>query len=102
MRRTTAALVLSLGVVAGGCERETAAPMEREQFVEVMVSLRRASQEAGSQANFDARRAAILEQAGVTEAQLRAYARQAPAYARELVEAYDSIAAQLQRYHEPE
>jgi len=97
-------VVLALAAVwAGGCSRPTPLPMEREKFVEVMVALRRAALEADTdRGEFDTRKAAILKEAGVTEQQLRDYASQAPRDARALSETYDSIVAQVQRFHEPE
>jgi len=100
--RGVAALVLILALPVWGCERETAAPLGQDTFVEVMVSLRRASREAEGQEDFEARKAEILRQAGVTDADMRAYARIAAGNAPELAEAYDSIAARLQRYEQPD
>jgi len=102
MVRGAAVLVFAATCLLAGCGREAALPLEQEQFVEVMVSLRRASQESSSPSDFEARKRVILQKAGVTEDQLRAYARAAPRDPRALAEAYDSIAARLQRYHEPE
>jgi hypothetical protein len=103
--RSVAVVVLVLALPwAAACRRQSASlPMEQETFVEVMVALRRAANELGSeQSLFEQRKAEILATAGVTEAELRAYAREAPRRPAELAEAYDSIAAQLQRYQEPE
>jgi hypothetical protein len=95
-------LLLVAAAVSLSCRREPAAPLAQETFVEVMVALRRASTESADQADFEARKQVILERAGVTEDELRAYARRASRDARALSDAYDSISARLQRLSEPE
>jgi hypothetical protein len=102
MIRGLGGLALVLACLFGGCGRQPAAPLEQEKFVQVMVSLRRAALESGSRADFEAKKQAILQRAGVTDAQLRAYGRYAPRDPRGASEAYESIAARLQRFHEPE
>ena len=101
MLRRVAALGVAL-VAALGCRHEATLPLEQEKFVEVMVELRRAAQESSGQEEFETRKQAILEDAGVSEAQLRAYARQAPRDPAALSTTYDSINARLERFHEPE
>jgi hypothetical protein len=96
------ALALVLVWSGAGCRREPAAPLPQETFVEVMVALRQAAQQSSGQADFEARKEVILKRARVTEVQLRAYARSAPRDPRALSTAYDSIAARLERFHEPE
>ena len=95
-------LLVAAAVGLVSCRREPAAPLAQETFIEIMVSLRRASTESADQADFEARKQVILERAGVTEDELRAYARRAPRDARALSDAYDSISARLQRFSEPE
>jgi hypothetical protein len=102
MRAGVAIVLLAGTCVLGACRREPPAPLPQEQFVEVMVALRRAALESTAQADFETRKEAILRRARVTEEQLRAYARYGPRDGRALSDAYDSIAARLQRYHEPE
>lgn len=102
MRRGVALIMLILAFTTAGCRQEPAAPLEREKFVEVMVALRQAALEGPAQEDFETRKQAILEREGVSEDQLRAYARWGTRNGRALSEAYDSIAARLQRFHEPE
>jgi len=102
MWRVTAAVAVAAVCTLGGCGRQPPLPLEQEQFVEAMVALRRAALETPDQGQFEARKQAILQQAGITEEQLRAYGRQAPRNPKALVEAYDSINARLQRFHEPQ
>jgi len=101
MSRGLAALAVAV-LCAAGCSREAALPLEQEKFVEVMVSLRRAALESSGQEEFETRKQSILKQAGVTEQQLQAYAREAPRDPRGLSTAYDSITARLGRLSEPE
>ena len=102
MLRGTAVILVAAACGLGACGREPPLPLAQEQFVEVMVSLRRAALETPDQGAYETRKQEILKQAGVTEAQLRAYARAATRNPMALADAYDSIAAQVQRFHEPE
>lgn len=73
MRLTIATLLLLLAVAACGDSPATT-EVSDERFIEVVVQLRRAAMETmGSPDGFEARRDAVLRDAGVTEEQLRAY-----------------------------
>ncbi|NJD10218.1 MAG: hypothetical protein FIB01_07170 [Gemmatimonadetes bacterium] len=102
MLRGTAVVALAAACLLAGCQRQQALPLEQEEFVQVMVALRRAALETPDQSQFDAKKQAILGRARITEDQLRAYARQATRDPRALADAYDSINTRLQRFHEPQ
>jgi hypothetical protein len=89
-------LSMTLAFTVLACDgTEAVEPMPRDTFIGVMVELRRAASEAGSQAEFDVRKAEILARANVTDSTLTAYVR---AHARELdhmAEVWDSVHARL-------
>jgi hypothetical protein len=71
--RTTMLFCMLLASFAG-CQREAEpSGLPQSRFIEVMVELRKAAQGVQDSAAFATRRAQILADAGVTEAQLRAY-----------------------------
>jgi GTPase len=72
-RSRTTILCILLASVAG-CERESEpAGLPQSRFIEAMVELRKAARGVQDTAAFAARRQQVLADAGVTEAQLRAY-----------------------------
>ena len=86
-------LVLLLGACAG--EEGTLAATD-EQFIETIVELRRAALEAGADtARFEDLRAAILEERGVTEDDLRAYVAGHADDLRHMATIWDTISARL-------
>ena len=71
--RRTIFLCVLLALLAG-CERETEpAGLPQSRFIQVMVELRKAARGVQDSAAFEARKQQVLADAGVTEAQLRAY-----------------------------
>ncbi|MGH7578141.1 MAG: hypothetical protein ACREM1_23870 [Longimicrobiales bacterium] len=79
-----------------GCRGEQPVePMPRETFVEVIVELRRAATENASQAEFDARKAEILEEANVTDSALVEYARLHGRQLEHMAAVWDSVNARL-------
>jgi hypothetical protein len=64
----------TLLVSFAGCDRPTEpAGLAQSRFIDVMVELRKAARGMQDTVAFAARKQAILTDAGVTEAQLRAY-----------------------------
>jgi hypothetical protein len=93
--RSIMPMALMLLALSACAESAPSEPMPRETFIDVMVQLRRAAAQDSSQAAFDAARARILEQAGVTDSALLAYVR---AYGRRLdflAELWDTVDARL-------
>lgn len=86
-----------LVVLGGGCGRTAAPPVTRETFVTTMVELRRAAGELPQDSAFEPRRQQILEQNGVTEAELHAYVRWASREPRRLRETFDEVTEQLRQ-----
>ena len=87
-------VVLMLALLPCGCaEPEPVLPAEA--FVDVLVAVRQAAREAGSPEAFAARRDAILEEAGVTEAELQAFVDEGVHDPKRLAEAWDSAATRL-------
>lgn len=70
-------------------------PMPRETFIHVMVELRRAAQESPSQAEFEARKEAILAEAGVSDSALVAFVRAHEGRLDYLSALWDSVDARL-------
>lgn len=69
--RTFALLLASALFACGDVDHGTG--INRSEFVDVIVELRRAARSTPEPASFEARRQQILHDAGVTDAQLRAY-----------------------------
>lgn len=67
--------------------------MLRETFIQVIVALRRANAEAGSQAEFEREKASILEDVGVTDSALLEYVRGHDL--KYMASVWDSIEARL-------
>lgn len=87
-------VVLMLALLMLGCEEpEPALPVET--FVDVLVAVRQAAREAGSPEAFAARRDAILQEAGVTEAELQAFVEEGVHDPKRLADAWDSAATRL-------
>jgi hypothetical protein len=73
MQRGLLSVLLVTVAAVCGCARDTdTTGLPQRRFIEVIVELRRAAQD-GETAQFAARKQQILEKAGVTEEQLRAY-----------------------------
>ena len=85
-------LLLLMSVIAGCSRAEPALPMSHSAFIAVMVELRRASLEGG---DFASRRATILRDAGVSEAQLSAYVQRMAHRPGEMAAVFDSISLRL-------
>lgn len=88
-------IALLLAALLGGCSREPGPPIPREKFVETMVELRQAAA-ASQNAEFEAKRQAILARQGVTDAQLRAFVKWAARDPDRMREAFDQVSAALQ------
>jgi hypothetical protein len=95
-------VVLAIGVLLAGCEGGGAAfGPDDERFVETIVALRRAALDAGADtAAFEAARARILEERGVTEASLESYVERRSADLREMAAIWDSVNARLSQERE--
>ena len=97
------ALLLCLPMVAlPACEREPQGPdLRAETYIDVMVELRRAHTPQMSPAEFEAKRAEILAEAGVTDSLLVQWAR---AHGRDVAlmsAVWDSINARLTAAEDP-
>ena len=92
----------ALSIAPTGCRRavEPGEPMTRDTFVQVIVDLRRAALEAESQAAFEARKAEILRQAGVTDSALLAYTRVHAGELEFMTALWDTIDARLNTFQE--
>jgi hypothetical protein len=87
------ALVSGLLIMTGGCGPPAAAPIGRDEFIDVMVELRKAAQQHRTEVAFDARKAVILRAAGVTDSALLAFVRAHeadPAFMSSVWEAIDA------------
>jgi hypothetical protein len=75
MKKPQTMILLCIFLAAlAGCERETEpAGLPHSRFIQVMVELRKAARGVQDSAAFEARKQQVLADAGVTEAQLRAY-----------------------------
>ncbi|HSJ14914.1 MAG TPA: hypothetical protein VK939_10895 [Longimicrobiales bacterium] len=94
MRRfLSVATALTLGVLSFGCA-EPESGISEEQFVAAVVALRQAA-EASTADQFEARRDAILKDAGIGREDLYAFVRRSTRDPRRLSNAYDSAAARL-------
>lgn len=81
---------------AGSCRGEQPVePMPQETFVEVIVELRRAVTQNPTQAEFEARKAEILEEANVTDSALVEYARVHGHQLDHMAQVWDSVNAKL-------
>lgn len=87
---------LLLGAMLAACTREAAGPqLEPETYVDVMVALRRAHRQTATPAEFQARRQAILQEAGVTDSLLVQWVRSRGEDVELLTALWDSINARL-------
>jgi hypothetical protein len=90
--RTCMALI-GLCVLISACQGgDPTAPIERDEFIEVMVELRLAAREFTDPSAFDSRKAEILVAAGVTDSTLIQFARahqRDPAYMSSIWEIVD-------------
>lgn len=87
--------VLAVLVVACGRAEPAAPTIETETFVEVMVSLRRASIDLPGQDAFIERRDEILRDAGVTDSALVAFVRVHGSDPARMAVIWDSVAARV-------
>jgi hypothetical protein len=95
MRPVRAIGLLALLLSAPSCDRTTTEPvMSRETFVEVVVALRRAAVDGPSVEEFEARKAQILAEAGVTDSLLVTYVR-SQRNARDLAELWELVNEEL-------
>jgi hypothetical protein len=92
-RRFAAVGVFLLSACRGGWA--PVEPVSRTTFVEVIVALRRAANETPSQPAFETRKASILEEAGVTEADLLEYVRTHAGELEMMASVWDSIEVRL-------
>jgi hypothetical protein len=95
-RRALSAAIVVVGPLACG-EAAPNEPVTRDTFVQVIVDLRRAAAGASSQQEFEARRAEILRQAGVSDSALVEYARVHAGELDYMSAVWDSIDARLSR-----
>lgn len=85
-----------LVALVAGCRRGPSEPtITRDQFVDVIVQLRQAN--ADDPGVFEARKAEILGEAGVTDSMLLAYARIHGGDVAHMAEVWDTIARRLVR-----
>lgn len=87
--------LIALMLLGSGCNRGTAPPVPRDTFVTTMVELRRAAAESAQDSAFEARRQAILERQGVSEADLHAYVRWAAREPGRLRDTFDQVTERL-------
>ena len=90
--------VFATAALLAGCRNPPAEPtITRDQFVDVIVQLRQADSETDDAGVFDARKAEILGDAGVTDSMLLAYARVHGDDIALMAEVWDTIARRLVR-----
>jgi hypothetical protein len=78
------------------CERDPEGPqLEPETFIDVMVQLRRAHEQAASNSEFELRRDSILSAAGVTDSTLVQWVRTRKNDVPFLTALWDSVNARL-------
>lgn len=87
--------IAALFVLASCRGEQPIEPMPRETFIEVIVELRRATTGAATQAEFEARKAEILESANVTDSALVEYVRLHGRVLEHMAEVWDSVNARL-------
>jgi len=97
MRRSVGTLlILAACVGPAGCrERASAAVLDRETFIEVMVALRREAVASPDSLVFDARRGEILANAGVTDSALYGFVRAMERHPDEMSTIWDAIDARV-------
>lgn len=79
-----------------GCGRGRGTDLSQERFVDVMVELRQAAEQArGDTASFALRRDQVLSEAGVTHDQLQAYVEARGHDLRHMAEVWEAINARL-------
>jgi hypothetical protein len=98
--RAVAALTLAAGLLLllAGCPSADPAgsqSIQREQFVQVVVELRQAEQQARTAPDFEERKAEILARHGVTEEELMQFAARHGSEVRVMLEIWDTIHARL-------
>lgn len=93
--RVALSAVVAALVLVGCRDEQPVGPMPRETFIEVMVELRRVVAENPTQAEFEARKAEILEEANVTDSALVEYARVHGRELEHMAEVWDSVNARL-------
>ena len=94
-RLASAGSALVCGLLIGGCAQGPVAPIDRDTFVRVMAELRDAGRAMSDTSLFDARRRAILEEAGVTDSMLMGFVRVHAANAAYMAEVWDSVDARV-------
>jgi hypothetical protein len=94
-----AKLVLAAGLLLlAGCPSADPAggqPIQREQFVRVVVELRQAEQQSRTAADFEARKAEVLERHGVSEEELLQFVGRHGGDVRAMLEIWDTVHARL-------
>jgi hypothetical protein len=90
-------MMLVLGLALAACAADEAAfGVSDARFIETMVELRRAAVTAGTDtAQFEQLRQAVLEDHGVTEADLRAYVEAKGGDLDHMAAVWDSVSARL-------
>jgi len=88
-------LVLLGMLLALGCEQAAEPPLADQAFVDVMVALRRASYEVEDEAEWQARKTAVLAEAGLSEGELEAYVKHFAEDPGHLAAMWDSVATRL-------
>lgn len=96
LKRVITALVLA-GVWAGCRSEPEQVTITREQFVDVIVQLRQADAATDDPAEFEASKATILGDAGITDSMLIAYSRVHGSDIAFMAEVWDTIARRLVR-----
>jgi len=96
MQRWLGTVLLAGSVFAAGCrQRAIGSMMDREAFIEVMVALRKEAVASPDSLVFDARRAAILADAGVTDSALYGFVRAMERRPDEMSAIWDVIDARV-------
>jgi hypothetical protein len=98
--RTGSWLPLLAAFLLAGCPgRDPAAtgPIDREEFITIVVELRRAQAEATSRDEFEERKAGVLAEHGVSEDDVRAFVQRHGGDVRLMSEVWDSVQTRLQR-----
>lgn len=93
--RVALSAVAAVLVLASCHDEQAVEPMPRETFVEVIVELRRAATQNPTQAEFEARKEEILEEANVTDSALVEYVRLHGHELERMAEVWDSVNARL-------